>query len=93
MADWGFRFTPDDSEDLEQLVFSLTEAFGCEPDDLEDESARWECRSGIFDELIAPVLVTLEFSGEVLSDGEASGGSVQEWAYESGTRTMVTDID
>jgi len=93
MADWGFRFTPENADDLDPLVDALTEVITYAPDERDDESARWETKSGLFDLDIAPVLKSLKFSGEVLSDGEASGQGVQEWTYEAGERTSIFDVD
>ena len=93
MADWGFRFTPDDRSLLPSLVQKLTDAIQAPPDDEDDESAHWETRSSYFDTTIAPVLRTMKFTGEVLSDGEASGESIQEWTYEAGERTSIYTVE
>ena len=93
MADWGFRFTPEDNEILPALVRTLTDAIQAPPDDEDDESARWETRSSYFDTTIAPLLSRMKFTGEVLSDGESSGESIQEWTYEDGTRTAVYTVE
>lgn len=93
MADWGFRFTPEDNAVLASLVRTLTDAIQAPPDDEDDESARWETRSSYFDTTIAPLLSRMKFTGEVLSDGESSGESIQEWTYEDGTRTAVYTVE
>ena len=93
MADWGFRFTPDDTDTLPSLIRTLTEAIQTPPHDEDDESARWDIRSSWFDTTIHPVLTRVQFSGEVLSDGEASGAAVQEWTYEDGVRTSIYTVE
>ncbi len=93
MADWGFRFTPEDGNTLQGLVLALSEAIQAPPDDEDDASARWDTRSSYFDTTIAPVLATRKFCGEVLSDGEASGESVQEWTYEDGACTSIYTVE
>lgn len=93
MADWGFRFTPESEKRLAELVDELEKVLQAPPNDRDDESARWETKSSYFDTAIAPVLMRLQFSGEILSDGEASGGGVQEWTFERGERTEIFEVE
>ena len=93
MAYWGFRFTPEDQGTLESLVSILTEALQAPPDDVDQESANWETRSSYFDTTIAPILTKVQFTGEVLSDGESSGASIQEWTYVDGERTSIYTVE
>jgi len=93
MADWGFRFTPDDSATLSSLVRDLTRVIQAPPDDEDEESARWETRSAYFDTTIAPLLSEIQFCGEVLSDGEASGEAIQEWTFENGSLTSIYTVE
>ena len=92
MADWGFRFTPENNGILPALVRTLTDAIHAPPDDADDQSARWETRSSNFNSTIAPLLNRMRFSGEVLCDGKASGEAIQEWTYEDGLRTAVYTV-
>ena len=84
--------TPDDSSQLSSLVEQISKAIATHPEDQDDESARWETKHSYFEYGMEEVLKKTKFSGEVLSDGEASGYGVQEWIYVDGELKETIDI-
>lgn len=87
MAVWYYRFTPDDPSILVKLRSPLIELIGFDPEDEDGDSLRFEIHTTEFSDKVVPALGKLEYSGEVLCDGETHGYPIEEWTFESGKHT------
>jgi len=89
MAIWYFRVTPEDSSKLPELVASISSALDCEPEEEDEDSARWETKQTAYEGAIEKILKDASFCGEVISDGESSGYGIEEWTFADG---ILTDV-
>ena len=93
MAVWYYRFTPDQPADVPKLRAPLIEVIGSEPEDEDQDSLRFEIHTVEFDEKVVPALAKLQYSGEVLCDGESHGYPIEEWTFEAGKHTDTDVLD
>jgi len=93
MAVWFYRFTPDAREDVAKLRAPLVELIGSEPEDEDEDSLRFEIHTTEFNDKVVPGLAKLDYSGEVLCDGENQGYPIEEWTFESGKHTDTDILD